>query len=239
MQAREELILEYAYLAKYVVDRMGIRPSVAISKDDMLSHAIIGLIECVERFDPSREVKFQTYAISRMRGAVLDAFKSLDWIPRSMRESGQQMIRVMAGLEAEIGRPPSDAEVAEAMGIDTDALNEITMANAQSVMQSLEQIILAGEDEGSLSGVTGAYQGNDPMLAAEAEERKQMLAKAIDQLPEREKLVISLYYKEGLTLKEIAQVLGVNESRACQIHGKAVMRLNGKLARFADLLLAV
>jgi RNA polymerase sigma factor FliA len=239
LKAREQLILEYAYLAKYVVDRMCIRPTVAVSRDDMISHAIIGLIDAVERFDPSREVKFQTYAITRIRGSVLDALKSVDWIPRSLREASNELTRTMARLEIELGQIPSDEEVADAMGIDVDRLNEIVTATGQSVMQSLEQVILGGDDETSFTAMTtGVYGETDPIRAMEEEERKRLLAKAIDQLPERERLVISLYYKEGLTLKEIAQILGVNESRACQIHGKSVMRLHGKLSRFADLLMA-
>jgi len=240
MKAREELILKYSYLAKYVVDRMNIRPTGAVGHDDLISYALIGLIEAVERFDPSRDIKFQTYAFTRIRGAVLDALKSLDWIPRSLRETGNSMVKTMAKLESELGRHPSDEETADAMDISVRELNEVVLSMGQSAMLSLEELVVCGQDYSTDSMVgAGNYADADPILAAEIEERKDLLADAIDKLPEREKLVVSLYYKEGLTLKEIAQVLSVTESRACQLHSKAVMRLQGKLARHEDVLLAV
>jgi len=238
-KAREQIIMKYAYLAKYVVDRMCIRTSNVMAYDDLVSYAVIGLINAVERFDPYRAIKFQTYAITRIRGAVLDALKSMDWLPRGMREAGQEMTRTMARLEAETGRTPSDEEVAAAMDVSIDELGRIVTSTGQSAMLSLEELISTGEDYSSESGLgNGSYGGIDPSSSAEAQERKRLLAKAIDELPEREKMVVSLYYKEGLTLKEIAEVLSVTESRACQIHSKAMIRLNGKLSRFVDLMLA-
>lgn len=240
LKAREQIILEYAYLAKYVVGRLNLKPSASLAYDDLVSYAVIGLIEAVERFDLAREVKFETYAITRIKGSVLDALKSLDWLPRSVRNSEMELRRVMGRLEAELGRVPSDAEIAEEMGVTIDHLGEIIASSGQAAMLSLEELMLAGEDYTSDSGLgICADLGCDPFRAAELEERKSMLARAIGDLPEREKLVISLYYKEGLTLKEIAQVLSVTESRACQLHSKAVIRLNGKLSRHSDLMLAV
>lgn len=238
LKAREEIILKYAYLSKYVVDRMCIRASALLSHDDLVGYAVIGLIDAVEKFDPYREIKFQTYAITRIRGSVLDALKSLDWLPRSVRESGQEMSKTMARLEVELGRTPSDEEVASAMEIGIDQFNRITTSTGQAAMLSLEDLVANGQDYTTDSGLgNGGYMDSDPLLAAEMEERTNLLAKVIGELPEREKLVVSLYYKEGLTLKEIAQVLSVTESRACQIHSKAMIRLHGKLARFSDLML--
>ena len=239
LQAREQIILAYAHLAKYVLDRMHVRPSAAIGYDDLLGYAIVGIIDAVEKFDPSRDVKFETYALARIRGAVLDAIKSLDWIPRSVRASEQELRRTLARLEAELGRPATDEETAEAMGIGVDKLNEILAGVGQTAILSLEELMLYGDEAAIGSGLGSSVDfASDPFLAAEMEERKHLLARAIGELPEREKLVVSLYYSEGLTFKEIAQVLGVTESRICQLHSKAVVRLHGKLARHADLMLA-
>jgi len=237
--ARQQIILAYTYLAKYVVDRMHTRPSSVVSYEDLLGHAIVGLIDAVEKFDPSRDVRFETYAIVRIRGAVLDAVKGLDWLPRSIRAAEQKLRAVFAKLEAELGRAATDEEVAAAMGIDVDSLDDLLADVGQSAVLSLEELIACGEESSTLTGVTPQLDlQSDPAVAAEFLERKRLLADAISGLPEKEKLVISLYYKEGLTLKEIAAVLGVTESRACQLHSKAVVRLHGKLARHAELLLA-
>jgi RNA polymerase sigma factor for flagellar operon FliA len=237
-EAREELILSYAHLTRYVVDRMNIPQTPVASHDDLLSHAIMGLIDAVEKFDPAKDVKFETYASVRIRGAVLDALKSLDWMPRSLRATETELKRTFAQLEAELGRPATDEEVARVMGMSVDDLNDTLGSVAQSAVQSLEDMMYYGE-EGPELAATGAKvkPGEDPAMATELAERRRMLAIAIDALPERERLVVSLYYKEGLTLKEIAAVLGVTESRACQLHSKAVVRLQGKLARHADLFL--
>ncbi len=237
LQAREKLILNYSYLAKYVVDRMPLRPSAVISYDDMLGHAIVGLIDAVEKFDLHREVKFETYAITRIKGSVLDALKSLDWMPRSMRSSEHKLRDVMANLEAELGRPAEDQELAQAMGISQDDLNKLLMDMGQSAVLSLEEMIGYGEESGAEVDVPSVSSDFDPMTHTAVQHRTRFLAKAIGELPDKEKLVVSLYYNEGLTFKEIAKVIGVTESRICQLHSKAVVRLNGKLARHKDLLL--
>lgn len=239
LQAREEIILAYAYLAKYVVDRMLVRPSAAIGYEDLVGHAAVGLIDAVEKFDPCREVKFETYAVVRIRGAVLDAIKSMDWLPRSIRSFEQELRRVFAALEAKLGRPATDAEVAAELKMDVDELNDAIADVGQMALLSLEDMMAAGDEDTSVTALGGQTDSaQNPVLSLEISERKKILAQAIDSLPEREKLVISTYYKEGLTLKEIAAVLGVTESRACQLHSKAILRLHGKLARHAELLLA-
>ncbi|MDO8683926.1 MAG: FliA/WhiG family RNA polymerase sigma factor [Armatimonadota bacterium] len=235
-QAREQLILEYAHMTKFVVDRMPIRTSAVVSYDDLLGHAIVGLIDAVEKFDPSRDIKFETYANTRIRGAILDALKSLDWIPRSVRATERKLRGVIANLEAEHGRPASDEEIAGAMGVTIDEMNNIMSDVGQTAVLSLEELLLYGEETAD-DDPTASDSGN-PVIAIEAEERKKVLGKAVGELPEKEKLVVSLYYNDSLTLKEIAKVLGVTESRACQLHSKAVVRLHGKLARHQELLLA-
>ncbi len=236
--ARQQIILTYSYLAKYVVDRMNLRPNSVISHDDLISHAIMGLIDAVEKFDLEKGVKFETYASLRMRGAVLDALKSIDWKPRSVRASEQDLRNAFAELEAELQRPATDEEVARSLGISVDALNNALADIGQSALSSLEEIMLYGEDGDSVTGLPGGDPSSDPAIAAFLCERTRLLAEAVDTLPDKEKLVVSLYYKDGLTLKEIAAVLGVSESRACQIHSKAMVRLHGKLARHRDILLA-
>lgn len=236
--ARQEIITSYAYLAKYVVDRLRLRPNSVIGYDDLVSHAIMGLIDAVEKFDPSKGFKFETYANVRIRGEVLDAIKSLDWTPRSVRSTEQELRRVFASLEAELGRAATDEEVAAEMEMDLDTYEDTLAEVGQSAILSLEDLMVYGEEGQSVTDIgLGSSPEYDPMFTAMLSERKRLLASAIKQLPEREMLVISLYYKDGLTLKEIAAVLGVTESRVCQLHSKAVIRLHGKLARHQDLLL--
>ncbi len=238
-EAREQIILAYAYLAKYVVDRMPIRPSAVTSYDDLVSHAVVGLIDAVEKYDPSRDVKFETYAITRIRGSVLDALKSIDWVPRSLRSTEQELKRAFAVLEATLGRPATDEEVAAALDISVDELHRRLSDIGQSALLSFEELMIYGEENTGLAGLCSRPDPeSDPMLCAEMGERTKLLASAISQLPEKEKLVISLYYNDGLTLREIAAVLGVTESRVCQLHSKAIVRMHGKLARHQDLLLA-
>jgi len=237
LQAREQIILAYSHLAKHTVDRMPVRPSAVISYDDLLGHAILGLIDAVERFDLSHDVKFETYALSRIRGAVLDAIKSIDWVPRSVRASGRRLREVVSALEADLGRPATDEEIARAMGISIDELDEAFADIGQSAMLSLEELILCGGEATADCGLEWA-DDCDPVTAAEMEERKRLLAEAVGTLPDKEKLVVSLYYVDGLTFKEIAKVLGVTESRVCQLHSKAIVRLNGKLARYEGVLSA-
>lgn len=240
LQAREEIILAYAYLAKYVVDRMLVRPNAVVGYEDLIGHAAVGLIDAVEKFDPSKENKFETYAVVRIRGTVLDALKSMDWLPRSARSLEQELKRIFAELEARFGRPATDAEVAAEMGMDEDELADALADIGHTALLSLEELMASGDEQTSLTplGSRPDSANFNPVLSIELSERKRLLADAIGTLPEKEKLVISLYYKEGLTLKEIAAVLGVTESRACQVHSKAIVRLQGKLTRHAELLLS-
>lgn len=227
--AREQLITSYAYLAKYVVDRLSFTVVGAASHDDLIGHAVVGLIEAVEGFEPERGLKFETFAIPRVRGAVIDALRNLDWAPRSVRKDESDLRRVCAEAEAELGRPPTDEELADRLGIEVTQLEEKLALVGRSSLLSLDETLSAGIEIGSPDA-----SSDDPYVAAQKAERARLLAEAIDQLPERERVVVSLYYADGLTLKEIAEVLGVTESRVCQLHAKATLRLNGKLARHSD-----
>lgn len=227
--AREQLISEYAYLARYAVDRLNLLPSGALSYEDMISHAIVGLIDAIEKFDLDRNVKFETYALTRVRGEVIDVIRSLDWTPRSVRKHETQLRVVYCRLEMELERPPTDTEVAAHLDIDVSELEKMLVDVGQSALLSLDEVISTGGDVRATSDQS--REEGDPASCAERADQKRQLAKAIDELPERERTVIALYYYENLTQKEIAAVLEVTESRVCQIHTKAILRLSGKLSR--------
>ncbi|MHB0936623.1 MAG: sigma-70 family RNA polymerase sigma factor [Armatimonadota bacterium] len=233
---RSKLIEQYAPLAKYVVDRMNLQPSGGISYDDLISQAIVGLIEAIDRYDPSRGVKFNTYAYYRIRGAVIDMLRELDWVPRSLRSKGNDILNVMTRLESELGRPPTDEEVAGAMGLSPDQYGELVQEVGGQTLVSLDETL---ESDGSESYYPIGDQIADesttsPVKFAEDQDQRRLLAEAISELPEKEQLVISLYYTDGLTLKEISSVLGVTESRICQLHSKAILRLRSMMqATFA------
>lgn len=227
---REKLIAEYAYLAKYAVDRLNLSPSGALSYEDLVGHAVVGLIDAVEKFDLDRGVKFETYALTRIRGEVIDVMRQLDWAPRSVRKNEGTLREAYARLEAKLERPATDAEIAEYLGVEVAEVESMLAGVAQSALVSLDDMISNGRD---ILARSDESDGSDPASSAERAEQKRLLARAIDELPERERTVIALYYYENLTQKEIAAVLEVTESRICQIHTKAVLRLSGKLSRDA------
>ncbi len=227
-EAREKLITEYAYLAKYAVDRLNLNPSGALGYEDLIGHAVVGLIDAIEKFDLDRAVKFETYALTRIRGEVIDVIRSLDWAPRSVRKNETDLRKAYAELEMRLERPATDHEVAEHLGITVFELEKMLMDVGQSAVLSLDDIISNGGDV-LASGDEDHFC--DPADHVQRVEQKRLLAMAVDDLPERERTVIGLYYYNKLTQKEIAAVLGVTESRVCQIHTKATLRLSGKLSR--------
>ena len=226
--AREKLISEYAYLAKYAVDRLNLAPSGALGYEDLIGHAVVGLIEAVEKFDLDRNVKFETYALTRIRGEVIDVIRSLDWTPRSVRKYETTLRQAYARLEMEIERPPDDHEVANYLGIDVAELEKMLADVGQSALLSLDELVATG---GEIVVRSAGDEREDPASCAERADQRRLLAGFVEELPERERDVVTLYYYENLTQKEIAMVLGVTESRICQIHTKAVLRLSGKLCR--------
>lgn len=233
--AREQLITRYVYLAKYAVDRMNIMPSGAVGYDDLISHAIIGLIDAVEKYEPERGIKFESYALQRIKGATIDAIRSLDWMPRSVRREESVLKEAYVELEMRFGRPAGDAEVAEHLGISLEELDNKISLIGQAAIFSLDDMI-ESMGESSASPLASLSTEDDPADHAQVTEAKRMLAQSVGELPEREKLVITLYYYEELTLKEIAKVLGVTESRVSQMHTRALLRLSGKLGSQRDLL---
>jgi RNA polymerase sigma factor for flagellar operon FliA len=229
---RERLILHYSPLVKYVAGRVGVGLPPNVEQADLVSYGIFGLIDAIEKFDPEREIKFETYAINRIRGAIIDELRSIDWIPRSVRTKARDVERAYASLEATLQRSPSDAELAAELGITMDELhttfNQVSFVN----VVALDEMLHGGDGEGktSLGDTLEDKRADDPVAVFETEEMKFILAQAINTLPEREKIVVTLYYYEGLTLAEIGQVLGVTESRISQMHTKAMLQLRGKFA---------
>jgi RNA polymerase sigma factor for flagellar operon FliA len=234
---RERLILHYSPLVKYVAGRVGVGLPPNIEQADLVSYGIFGLIDAIEKFDLERAIKFETYAISRIKGAIIDELRSIDWIPRSVRYKAREVEKAYAALEAKLHRSPTEAEVAEELGIKLEELHQIFSQVSFVNVVALDELLSAGGEKGdklSLVDTLEDTKAEDPVAAFETEETKYLLAKAINTLPEREKIVVTLYYYEGLTLAEIGQVLGVTESRICQMHTKAVLQLRGKLADQKD-----
>ncbi len=236
-QLRERLILHYSPLVKYVAGRVGVGLPPNIEQADLVSYGIFGLIDAIEKFDLARAIKFETYAISRIRGAIIDELRAIDWIPRSVRYKAREVEKAYASLEGKLHRTPSEAEVAEEMGISLEDLHQVFSRVSFVNVVALDELLSVGGEKGdklSLVDTLEDTKAEDPVAAFESEETKYLLAKAINQLPEREKIVVTLYYYEGLTLAEIGQVLGVTESRICQMHTKAVLQLRGRLAEVRD-----
>jgi RNA polymerase sigma factor for flagellar operon FliA len=232
-EMRRQLIEQYALLAKYVVDRLHLQPMHGISYDDLIGQAIVGLIEAIDRYDPSRGVKFNTFAYYRIRGAVMDMLRDMDWVPRSLRSKSNDIIGTITKLESELGRAPEDKEIAKAMGISIDEFDQIVNDVGGQVLMSLDEYVDSGDGDSSVS--VGDSLADDPAMnpheiIAEDDQRVQ-LARSIEALPENEKMVVALYYQDGLTLKEIGKVLGVTESRVCQIHSKAIIRLRAMMEK--------
>jgi RNA polymerase sigma factor for flagellar operon FliA len=234
---RERLILHYSPLVKYVAGRVGVGLPPNIEQADLVSYGIFGLIDAIQKFDIERAIKFETYAISRIKGAIIDELRAIDWIPRSVRYKAREVEKAYAALEARLHRSPSEAEVASELGIKLDDLHAIFSQVSFVNVIALDELLNVGGERGdklSLVDTLEDTKAEDPVAAFETEETKYLLARAINTLPEREKIVVTLYYYEGLTLAEIGQVLGVTESRICQMHTKAVMQLRGKLADQKD-----
>jgi len=228
---RRQLIEAYAPLARYVVDRMNLRPGPALGYEDLLSQAVVGVIDAIDRFDPARGVKFETYAYHRVRGAVMDMLRDMDWLPRSVRQRESELAAAYTRLEGELGRQPTDEELAQTLGLTIEGLDELARDVALQSMQSLDEALggyaAQAWEAATLADVVPDGASPSPEDHVEGWAERDLIAKAIDTLPDSERTVISLYYHEGLTLKEIGRVLGVTESRACQIHGKALVRLRG------------
>jgi RNA polymerase sigma factor for flagellar operon FliA len=229
---RDRLILTYAPLVKYVAGRLGSGLPAHVDEGDLVSYGLLGLIASIERYEPDRDVKFETYAIARIKGSILDELRALDWVPRSVRSRARQIERAMSELESKLARAPTDEEIAAKVGISVDELGESLTDISRSSIAALDELWTPSGSEGegvSLIDTIEDTQGPEPQSAFAQTERREAVADAITRLPEREKLVITLYYYEDLTLREIGEVLGVTESRISQLHTKAILRLKARL----------
>jgi RNA polymerase sigma factor FliA len=199
---------------------------------DLISYGLIGLIGAIERFDLRREIKFETYAITRIKGAIIDELRALDWVPRSVRARQREIERAHAKLEHRLHRAPTDQEMARELGISADEFQESLLRISNSTVVALDELWTTSDasgDQVSLLDTLHDPDAADPEQAYDASELKDRLAEAIAALPERERIVITLYYYENLTLREIGEVLGVTESRISQLHTKAALRLRSRL----------
>jgi RNA polymerase sigma factor FliA len=223
--ARDHLIVSYAPLVKFVAGRVGAGLPSTVDPGDLVSSGVLGLIDAIERYDPQRAVKFETFATPRIRGAIYDGLRELDWVPRSVRSRAREVERAIADLESTLGRTPNDAEVAERLAITRDTLRQWLSAIASTTVGPLERALDLGAEPRALSGEVPIV----PSAVVEERAVRDLMRAEIDKLPEREKLVLSLYYDEGLTLAQISRVLGVSESRVPQIHTKSVLHLRARM----------
>ena len=226
--ARDRLIVHYSPLVKYVAGRVASGLPQSVDQGDLVSYGIFGLIDAIDKFDTGRGIKFETYAITRIKGAIIDELRSLDWVPRSVRTKARRVEQAYASLEHRLLRTPTDAEVALEMGISKRELQEVFTQISFVGLLALDEV-LGGDGQAQTLGDTLPDKGESPVSAFEGEEMKRALAAAINRLGDREKMVLTLYYYEGLTLAEIGKVLGVTESRVCQIHTKAVLQLRSRI----------
>ena len=233
-QLRDRLILTYAPLVKYVAGRLGAGLPAHVDESDLVSYGLLGLIDAIERYDPDRDVKFETYAIARIRGAIIDELRSMDWVPRSVRSRAREIERAIAQLEsAALMRPPTDEEIAKKLGVTEEELDDALLEISRSSIAALDELWSSPTGSGDAVSLVDTLE--DPNVdRARRRDRgdrgEELIGEAIAALPEREKLVITLYYYEELTLREIGEVLGVTESRVSQLHTKAILRLKARLA---------
>jgi len=225
---RDHLILHYSPLVKYVAGRVGVGLPQNVEQADLVSYGIFGLIDAIEKFDPDRGFKFETYAISRIKGAILDELRSIDWVPRSVRAKGRAVERAFSKLEGTLHRSPTEAELAEELGYSEAQLQTTLGQLSLTGVAALDEM-LGDRSDATTLGDTIADQADGPVAMLEHRELRGQLAEAIERMPEREKVVLTLYYFENLTLSQIGEVLGVTESRVSQIHTKSVLQLRSRL----------
>jgi len=228
---RDELLVRHLPLVHRVVQRLAVRKPPHIELDDLVAWGIVGLLDAIGKYDPAKEAAFSTYAQFRIRGAILDHLRSLDWVPRSVRQKASLIEKVSHSLEGTLGRAPSEEEIARELSLSLDEYQELLSRVGDMMLFSLEDLRFGtGEERLNLDR---ALQANeiDPLGALLGQERVNLVAEAVARLPEREKIVISLYYGEELTMKEVGEVLGLTESRVSQLHSQAMIRLKGPLTR--------
>jgi len=228
---RDYFVKQYAPLVKYVAGKIAIGMPHNVEFDDLVGFGVFGLFDAIEKFDPGKHVKFKTYAVTRIRGSIFDELRSIDWVPRSIRQKTREVEETVRSLEARLGRAATDEEIARAMDMRVDDFQSLLLKISSTSILSLNDVWYTGENDDQISIVDSVESPTslNPDAIVEREEIKRVIIEAINELPEKEKKVLVLYYYEDLTLKEIGHVLGVTESRISQLHTKAIMRLRAKL----------
>jgi RNA polymerase sigma factor for flagellar operon FliA len=232
-RARERLVVAYSPLVKYVSGRMASGLPAHVEEADLISYGLGGLISAIQRFEPEREIKFETYAITRIKGAIIDELRSLDWVPRSVRARARAIERANTKLEHKLQRAPTDEEMSAELEMTLTDFQDALLQISNSTVAALDELWTVSDASGDQVSLLDTLQdpgAPDPAHVIDATDLKDRIADAIARLPEREKLVVALYYYENLTLREIGEVLGVTESRVSQLHTKAVLRLRGRMS---------
>lgn len=227
---REQLILKYAPYVKYIANRIAMGLPSSVEVEDLYGYGIFGLIDAIEKFEPQRKIQFKTYAQTRVRGAILDELRKLDWIPRSVRKKAKELEKAYIQLENTLGRAATDEEVAGYMKISLEELYDLYKDTSGTFLLSLDDLLYSEDDGVTVGDSVPTSEADNPQLQVEQKELKQQLVKAINALAEREKLVLTLYYYEEMTLKEIGAILNVSDSRVSQLHTKAILKLRSKLS---------
>jgi RNA polymerase sigma factor for flagellar operon FliA len=229
---KDKLVLEYAPLIKFIAQKIAVRLPSNIELDDLISSGVIGLMDAIDKYDPTRDNKFKTYAEFRIRGAILDELRAQDWVPRSIRDKAKLLDKTMANLEADLGRIPTDEEVAKTLDVSIEEFHELlNQVRPVSLLSIDESQTFSNVDKKSILNILEGCKLNNPFNQLNIKSVKDIVTQAIEELPERQRLVLSLYYYEDLNLKEIGKVLRVTESRVSQLHAQAVSRLRNKLAQ--------
>ncbi len=234
---KDTLIVEYAHLVKYVASRMSLMVGQYVDFDDLVGYGVFGLIDAVDKFDYDKGFKFETYAQLRIKGAIIDSIRKLDWVPRSIRQISKDVEKAYTTLESRLGREPNDKELAIELGVSDDEAKELIKKASVSSLISLDEYSEA--NNGKVNIKDDANKGFSPENELSKKEMKTMLIEALETLTEKEKIVINLYYFDELTLKEISKVLEVSESRISQIHSKAIVKLNTKLGKYREMLFTI
>ncbi len=227
---KERIILEHNALIRYIVNRIAVRLPSHIDLDDLHNTGVIGLMDAIDKYDPGKNCKFKTYAEFRIKGAILDQLRSLDWVPRSIRQKSRRLEQAYFEVEQRLGRTASENEIAESLGIGLEEFHFLINQVRGISMVNLDELRSNGDSDQPMYGdIFEDVKAENPFASLKTRELRQAVAECISALPDKERLVISLYYYEDLNMKEIGKVLGITESRVCQIHTKAVARLRSKL----------
>ncbi|MCB0408172.1 MAG: FliA/WhiG family RNA polymerase sigma factor [Bdellovibrionales bacterium] len=230
-QQKDKLIMEYAPLIKFIAQKIAVRLPSNIELDDLISSGVIGLMDAIEKYDPTRDNKFKTYAEFRIRGSILDELRAQDWVPRSVRDKAKLLDRTFVNLEAELGRQPTDEEVCDKLGISIDEFHDmVNQVRPVSVLSIDDSATFSNVDKKSILNLLEGCKLNNPLTQLNMKSVKEIVTQSIEDLPERQRLVLSLYYYEDLNLKEIGKILRVTESRVSQLHAQAITRLRARLS---------